>query len=170
MIDWQDIVNLHREMVWRIAYRLLGNEADAADCFQDTFVSALQLSQRESVRHWPALLRRVATSRALDILRRRIRQRDRSETWCPDLPSCAPDDAPDRRLDNKELCDQLRWALAHLPEDQAQVFCLRHLEGLSYRRIARQTGQKTGAVGVILHRARKRLQELLSPALAEQHN
>ena len=45
MIDWPHIVQEHGPIVWNTVSRLLDNEADAADCFQDTFVSALNLSR-----------------------------------------------------------------------------------------------------------------------------
>ena len=168
MTDWENIVEKHREMVWRTAYRLLGNEADAADCFQETFISALQLSRKEEVRNWSGLLRRVAITRALDQLRRRVRQKTQSVNL-NDCHSLADDSTrPEQALEDAELGRQLRWALAQLPAEQAESFCLRHLEGLSYRQIARQMGIKTNTAGVLLHRACSRLQELLNPVLAGQ--
>ena len=60
-----------------------------------------------------------------------------------------------------ELSERLRGALAKLPEQEAEVFCLRCLSELSYRDIAQQLKLKTSAVGVLLHRARRRLREML---------
>ena len=76
MTDWRNIVSRHGPAVWRTAYRLLGAHADAADCFQEAFLAALQMSRRQRVRSWPALLQTLTTRRALDELRRRIRRRD----------------------------------------------------------------------------------------------
>ena len=73
VIDWQLIIKKYASVVWQTAYRLLGNDADAADCFQETFVSALEVSQRQRVRNFSALLARLATARAIDQLRRRFR-------------------------------------------------------------------------------------------------
>lgn len=70
MIDWQIIIKEHGPVVWQTAYRLLGNHADAADCFQETFVSALEFCQHQRVRNFSALLARLATTRAIDQLRR----------------------------------------------------------------------------------------------------
>ena len=53
-------------------------------------------------------------------------------------------------------------ALANLPEQQAEVFCLRVFNEMSYREIARQTGIHPSTVSVLLHRARLKLRELLS--------
>jgi len=43
MLNWKKIVDTHGPLVWRVAYRLLGNHADAADCAQEAFVSAWRL-------------------------------------------------------------------------------------------------------------------------------
>ena len=72
-----------------------------------------------------------------------------------------------KNAQTQELNAQLRWALTQLPQDQAQVFTLRFMEDLSYREIARQMGIKTSTVGVLLHRARARLKELLESTLAQ---
>ncbi|MCH7557484.1 MAG: sigma-70 family RNA polymerase sigma factor [Planctomycetes bacterium] len=74
VIDWQIIIEKHGPAVWQTAYRLLGNRTDAADCFQETFICALELSQRQRIRSFSALLRRLATTRAIDQLRRRFRR------------------------------------------------------------------------------------------------
>ena len=42
MTDWEHVVRTHGPLVWQTAWRLLGQEADAADCFQETFVSAME--------------------------------------------------------------------------------------------------------------------------------
>ena len=63
-----------------------------------------------------------------------------------------------------ELVERLRAALPNLSQDQAAVFCLSCLENLSYHEIGERLGVTTNAVGVLLHRARQRLKELLAPA------
>ena len=163
MTDWSDIVRQHGPLVWRTARRLLSHEADAGDCFQETFVSAWELSRRESVRHWPAVLKRLTTARALERLRQRYRHRDRSEPW-PETPlqdEHAPD--PTQAAADGELADQLRHALTQIDPRQAEVFCLSVFEGLAYREIASATGQTVSHVGVLIHRARKQLQDLMAP-------
>ena len=73
MVDWSQIVQQHGPLVWTTVYRLLRHEADAADCFQRTFLSALVLSRTQSIRNWPGLLQRLGTARALESLRQRLR-------------------------------------------------------------------------------------------------
>jgi len=70
---------------------------------------------------------------------------------------------PRQEAEANELAERLRVALAQLPHDQADVFCLSCLDKLSYREIAERLNLTTNAVGVLLHRARQRLRELLIP-------
>ncbi len=65
VIDWQMVVKKHGPAAWQTAYRLLGNHADTADCFQETFICALELSRRQRGRSFPALLVRSAATRAI---------------------------------------------------------------------------------------------------------
>lgn len=67
------ILTEHGDSVWRVIVRLLGADgADAADCFQQTFVEFLSRGRpRSEVRNAGALLRRIAAARAIDVLRRR---------------------------------------------------------------------------------------------------
>src|SRR5690349_16263924 len=91
MPDWQEILTRDGRAVWQAAYRVLGNRADADECFQEAFLAALEFSRRKDVRNWRALLQRVVTARAVDRLRRRRRQAARQEPahW-EGLPGHAP--------------------------------------------------------------------------------
>ncbi len=163
MTDWSQIVTEHGPAVWRTARRLLGHEADAADCFQRTFVSALELERKEPVRNWPALLKRLATARALEQLRQRRRERDRMGP----LPELEAVDGkavdPAEAAVAGDLTQRLRLALAELEPRQAEVVSLACLEGLTYEEIGGVLGLPTSTVGVLLHRARSVLRERLRP-------
>ncbi len=164
MPDWPEIVRQHSPAVWKTAYRLLGNHADAADCLQETFASALNVSRRQPVRHWPGLLQRIATHRALDRLRQRLRRTDREhdlDDWS-EVASANP--GPEQAAVNAELVARLRRALTELPDQQAEVFSLKYLSDMSYQQIAAELEIEGNAVGVLLHRARTRLRELLVSA------
>lgn len=168
MTDWQAVVERHTALVWQTAYRLLGNHADADDCFQETFLAALKLARRQRVKHWPALLARLSTRRALDRLRQRTREATRHENPGRCSAIASADAGPDQQAQAAELSERLRAALAKLPPQQAEAVCLRCLNDLSYRQIAGELGVKTNAVGRILHRARARLREMLAPITSEQ--
>ena len=161
MNDWERIVKRCGPTVWRTAWRLLGRHADAADCYQEAFASALEIARRERVQNWKALLRQLATRRALDILRRRYRTSEHREEAVEVAMLATEVGNPVKTAEAGELAERLREGIARLPQRQAEAFCLRFVEGMSYRGIARRLGMDTNAVGVLLHRARKRLGELL---------
>jgi RNA polymerase sigma-70 factor, ECF subfamily len=171
MTDWPQIVREHGPMVWSTVYRLLNHDADAADCFQRTFLSALELSRTETVRSWPGLLRRLATARALEGLRERYRQAARREPLGVDSAVSPATSQPAEAAQASELAGHLRDALAELDDRLAQVFCLACLEGYRYEEIAELLGITVIHVGVLLNRARSVLQERLrshAPAAAYQ--
>lgn len=163
MVDWDAIVAREGPGVWRTVCRLVGNRADAEDCFQETFLAALPIFRRERVECPQALLQRLATARALDRLRRRYRRARRERTGIADLGELRSDDLqPVQLAESAELSERLRAALATLPPKQAQAFCLFYLDGWDYLRIAADLPASVSAVGVLLHRARHRLRQLLA--------
>ncbi|MCP4589500.1 MAG: sigma-70 family RNA polymerase sigma factor [bacterium] len=169
MTDWDDIVAAHGPSVWRMAYRLTGHAHDADECLQDVFLSALKVSRREPVRNWPALLKRSAANWAIDRLRRRARHAGRdcgSGELLAELSATTP--RPDQVAQAHELSDRLRIALGQLPKRQARVFCLCCIEGWPHSQTADALGLETSHVTVLLHRSRKRLRELLAPAITGQ--
>ena len=167
MIDWQVIIEKHGPVVWQTSYRLLGNHEDAADCFQETFVSALEFCRRQRVRNFSALLASLATARAIDQLRRRFR-RSHCEMDSVDWSSLqSTNPSPSQRAQRQELTDSLRNSLSKLPTQEAQAFCLRYLNDMSYRQIANELGIKANAAGVLLHRARAKLRESFELSMKE---
>ena len=167
MTDWSHIVEQHGPLVWQTVYRLLNHEADAADCFQKVFLSALQNEKTESVQHWPALLKKLATARALDQLRSRYRTNAR-QVSLNDQPVI------DHRLYDPhayaiegELAEELRQSLTELEPASAEIFCLATMEGWSYESIAQEWGMTSNHVGVLIsrtrHALRKKLEAFLPP-------
>jgi RNA polymerase sigma-70 factor, ECF subfamily len=167
MPDWSAILSRDGPAVWRTAYRLLGNSADADECFQEACLAALAASGREVVRDWRALLQRMAAARAVDRLRDRYRRARREGPG--DLAALAgAGPAPPEGAAAAELGERLRAALTTLPPQQAEAFCLHALDGWSYAEVADQLGLSVDHVGVLLHRARKQLRERLAAHLDPQ--
>jgi RNA polymerase sigma-70 factor (ECF subfamily) len=159
MTDWPTILRDHGPLVWRTVYRLLNQHADASDCFQKTFLAAVELAGRETVRSWPGVLKRLATARALESLRARYRHR--AAEPLPELVDHHARDPFDEAT-HGELADRLRAALAALDPVLANVFCLISLEGLSNAEAAAQLGVTANHAGVLLHRAKQSLRTTLS--------
>jgi RNA polymerase sigma-70 factor (ECF subfamily) len=160
MPDWDEIVDRDGKAVWQAVYRILGNAADADECFQEAFLAAWEVSRREQVQNWRALLLRLGAARAVDRLRQRHRRtRGQLKTKWESLPGHEP--PPSQSTDEAELTERLRVALACLPVKQAEVFCLHCVEGWHYQEIAKHLALSVSSVGVLIYRARKRLRRLL---------
>jgi RNA polymerase sigma-70 factor (ECF subfamily) len=164
MTNWKSIVQEHEQLVWNKVYRLVGNDADALDCFQETFLEAVRVDRKEKVRDWAALLRHLATARALDLLRVRYRDRDRTDPLVDLSGAISREPGPRSQAEASELADRLRAALAQLPANQAEVFCLCRLDGMTYREAAAELNIDANTAGVLLHRACNKLQQLLASA------
>lgn len=160
MVDWTQLVQEHGPLVWQTVYRLVGHGPDAADCFQNTFVAALQLARREAVLHWPAVLKRLATTQALDCLRRRTRERDHCQRLAEEA-SRLHVLTPEQTVEQAELAECVRRALSEIEPRQAEIFCLACLDGWSYLEISARMGITVNYVGVLLNRARAALRERL---------
>jgi RNA polymerase sigma-70 factor (ECF subfamily) len=173
VIDWEGIVRENGPAVWRTAQRLLANHADADECFQETFVAAVQWvrSHAQPVHNWRGMLVRLATTRAVDRLRRRVR-RTKHETGdgtdVAALPDRHVDSRPADRAEQAEMSARLREALTHLPPKQADAFCLHCLEGFSYREVAEHLGESVDHVGVLIHRARAALKERIAALIPDE--
>ena len=140
----------HYEAVFRTALRVTGRPADAEDVLQTVFVRLMSGSEHdEAARRPAAYFRRAAVNAAVDVLRRRA---VRAETAYDDT---APHAAVESGLLLKE---QLRRAIATLDSEDATLFVLRFVEGLSNQELADMFQLEKNNVAVRLHRIRLRLQ------------
>jgi len=152
--DWERIVREHGPMVFGTAWRILGHAADTEDVVQEVFLEVFRLRADGSVRSWAGYLRKMAACRALD----RLRQKRRPIVSLNGLALHSPLPGPDLLAAESELADRLREAITELPEREAEVFCLRYFDELSYREIADSLDITTGAAAQALHKARGRLE------------
>lgn len=157
MVDWPRILEEHGPTVWRTVYRLLGQQADALDCYQETFLAAYQSTARRPVNHWPSFLVSLATRRAVDHLRRKGRSLRRFAPLAAVPEPLSVGGSPVEHAQAAELLDQLRAMLIVLPGKQAEVFWLSSVEEMSHRDISLQMSISPEQVRVLLHRARTRL-------------
>jgi RNA polymerase sigma-70 factor (ECF subfamily) len=138
----------HYEMVFRAALRVTGNPADAEDVLQTVFLRVL--TQGAEVDVLPAAyFRRAAVNAAVDVLRRREIHAESSYDDQAPLAAVPPPVL---------LKEQLRRALAVRDGEDASLFQLRHVEGLSIEELAGMFKIEKNNVAVRLHRIRHRLQ------------
>ena len=161
MPNWSDVVDKYGQLVWRTVRRLVSHEADAADCFQEVFVAAFKISQKDKILSWTATLRHLATVKSIDCLRRRYSvQNSSTKESNIDLVDIRERE-PDQQLIANELSAALRFALSTLDSQHAEIFCMICLEAMSYQETAEAIGINVNHVGVLLHRARIELQTQL---------
>jgi RNA polymerase sigma-70 factor (ECF subfamily) len=140
----------HFEAVFRAALRVTGNPADAEDVLQTVFLRVLSRNEQDTAADRPAAyFRRAAVNAAVDLLRRRAVHAETA------YDEAAPHAAVDPALLLKE---QLRRAVATLDNEDAALFLLRYVEGLSNQELADEFQLEKNNVAVRLHRIRLRLQ------------
>jgi RNA polymerase sigma-70 factor (ECF subfamily) len=118
-----DLFRRHRAVAYRVAYRLLGREADALDAVQDGFIKVLTHLDRfrghSSFKTW---LLRIVSNASLDLGRQRQRSgwNDRSVGFSPDRAGTDDRPPPDADLERADLRKLIEAALAQLPDAQRQ--------------------------------------------------
>jgi RNA polymerase sigma-70 factor (ECF subfamily) len=148
--DFAGLYEQHYETVFRAALRVTGSPADAEDVLQTVFLRAMSLTEQdEAVRRPAAYFRRAAVNAAVDLLRRRAVH---AETTYDDRTPYAAVEPP------MLLKEQLRRAIATLEREDATLFLLRYVEGLSNQELADMFRLEKNNVAVRLHRIRLRLQ------------
>src|SRR5437763_203769 len=150
----EELFRRYRQAAFRVAYRLLGNEADALDAVQEGFVKALThlsgFQGRSSFKTW---LLRVVANAALDLGRQRGRREALSLDAGP-VSDAARErllsgDESGQGLERADLRAILDQALGTLSEVQRQTFVLYADAGLSYREIAESM---TTSIGTVMSR------------------
>jgi RNA polymerase sigma-70 factor (ECF subfamily) len=153
---FEELVGLTHRRVYSLAFRLTGDRTEAEDVAQEAYLRMFRglAGFREEAR-FETWMHRIVTNCAMSMLKRRGRFGDVLAEEAEDLP--VPDTTAPRLAER----DALSRALAVLPEGQRVVVLLKDVYGLSCREIGEEVGIEEGAVKVRLHRARKRLRELL---------
>lgn len=162
----EELFRRYRGVAYRVAYRLLGNEADSLDAVQEAFIKVLThldgFEGRSSFKTW---LLRVVSNAALDLGRQRGRRENLQRDELPletETDASAATEDPGRELDRADLRRLLNQALAQLPVAQRRTFVL-HVDGeLSYREVADVLGISIGTVMSRLYYARQKLRALLA--------
>jgi RNA polymerase sigma-70 factor (ECF subfamily) len=164
--SFPELVERHGRMVFRVAYRITGNEADAEDVVQEAFLKAYKafdrFDERASFSTW---IFRIAANCAIDLLRRRRTHPERpADLEDPESP--LPDPAalsPETALASSQIGRKLREALGELSPQERTAFVLRHFEGQPTEEIARALGVGANAAKQTVFRAVRKLRLRLAP-------
>jgi RNA polymerase sigma-70 factor (ECF subfamily) len=164
MDAFESLVREYQQRIYALCRRLTGAHQSADDLAQETFIKAYFALARFDAA-WPLYpwLRKIAVNTALNYLKTRGRERslDDGSLGSRRMPTAAPADDPEERLERAEFQARFDGAVGSLPADQKSVFVLRFNEGLSYEEISRALDLPLGTVMSRLNRARQKLKDLL---------
>src|SRR5437763_11576767 len=133
------LVDLHSRGLFRLAFRMTGNESDAEDVVQESFLRAYRqlgkFDQRASFGTW---LYRIASNCSLDLVRSRKRRSEQLAPADPEMDGLSPDPildlpatgpSPERSAFRSEVRARVAEAMNELSATQRTACVLRHLEG-----------------------------------------
>jgi len=160
--SWDEVVRTHADRVYRLAFRLSGNRADAEDLTQETFVRVFKSLAEYTPGTFEGWLHRITTNLFLDLVRRR--QRIRFDALPEDAGDrlASTESGPEQAFDETNLDPEIQAALDALPPDFRVAVVLCDLEQLSYEEIAATLGIKVGTVRSRIHRGRVLLRQALA--------
>ncbi|HEY3465004.1 MAG TPA: RNA polymerase sigma-70 factor [Amycolatopsis sp.] len=149
-----DAFVVHRNLLFTVAYEMLGSAADAEDVLQETWLRWVKVDQEE-VRDERAYLVRITTRQALNRLRSMKRRKEAYVgPWLPEPLLTTPDVAEDVEL-AESVSMALMLVLETLSPTERAVFVLREVFDVGYEEIAEAVGKTPAAVRQIAHRARQ---------------
>ncbi|MFD4294616.1 RNA polymerase sigma factor [Rhodococcus sp. NPDC058505] len=155
------LVERHRTHVWAVCLSTTGNRHDAEDALQNTLIAAWQhLDRFRGEARFGTWLHRIAVNNALMVVRSRKPDTDLTDFTDADVSVTLTDDGPgfDESIATR---DELRSALARLPEDFRTALILREFGDLTYADIAEHQGVGVQTVKSRLNRARRQLAQIL---------
>jgi RNA polymerase sigma-70 factor (ECF subfamily) len=158
------LVERHSRAIYRSAYRITGNSADADDVVQETFLRAYRAAASFDARAtFTTWLHRIAINCSLDLIDSRKRRDGRIDD-SEDLSFVASTAAsPDRIALGAEMQRAIAAAMAGLTGNERTAFVLRHFEGMPLEEIGQILGTRLNATKNTVFRAVKKLRQQLQP-------
>lgn len=159
----RELYETHVDRVYRLAFRMTGDDDLARDCTQETFIRAFErIAQFRGDAAFGTWLQSVATSVVLNVLRKVKRFRRREVA----LDEAAPVGGTARRAE-PDLKERLWRAIDGLPDKYRMVFVMHDVEGYTHEEIAAALGTQTGTSKAQLSRARAKLRDALAEFAGE---
>ena len=166
------LVERHSRPVFRLAFRMSGNEQDAEDVVQETFLRVFkQLQTFDGRAAFSTWLYRICANCALDLIRSRKSRNEQQQPYGGDETSlhwldrvAAPGPSPERLTHSRQIAGLLEPALKRLSDVERTAFVLRHYEGYDTSQIAEALGVGLSAAKHSVFRAVQKLRRALQPA------
>jgi RNA polymerase sigma-70 factor (ECF subfamily) len=173
------LVERHSRNVYRLAYRMTGNQHDAEEVVQEAFLRAYQkLSQFAARANFGTWVYRIATNYAIDRMRQRksedsrraLPARETEDGAETDLMSTVPDAAPspERLAQSGQLAAQMRRALRGLTPAERTAFVMRHWGGSGIDEIASALDSSASAAKNTVFRSVQKLRKALEPFVEQR--
>jgi RNA polymerase sigma-70 factor (ECF subfamily) len=167
--SFRRLVERHGRPLFRLAYRMTGNEHDAEDIVQETFLRVHRSLDRYQDRAgFATWLHRIAANCSIDLLRRRRRQPgaldpvdDTATHAMESLAAQAPE--PDHAASHADLRNQVNSALGQLSDLERAAFVFRHFEHKSIDEIGTALGLRESAAKQAVFRAVQKMRRALEP-------
>ncbi len=163
-----ELVDLYKDKIFHLAYRMLGNKQEAEDVMQDTFLRVYKnLDKYDANQKFSTWIYRIATNLCIDRLRKRkwnfsldaeISDAEGLD-WYSMLQSEEP--GPEKQILLSETQRQIRSAIGALPEKYRSVVVLRYLQDLSLQEISEVLGMPVTTIKTRVHRGREFLRKRL---------
>lgn len=161
------LVDRHSRGLFRLAYRMTGNQSDAEDVVQESFLRAYrQLKKFDERASFGTWLHRIAVNCSLDLVRsrkRRAEQQPEDRAGEPALQLASEEPAPDRIALSGELRERVAEAMNELSAAERTAFVLRHFEGMRIDEVSVVLGCQPGAAKHSVFRAVQKLRRALEP-------
>ena len=163
---FRKVFEIYRDRVYALCRNMAGNEEDAEDLTQESFVWAFKnIGSFRAESAFGTWLYRIASNRCLGELRKRKPRFQSVEVMEEQnvvaLTATGPD--PEQQLVRKEMVQRVEAAVAELPESQRLIFVMGTQMGMRYREVGEIVGCSEDAVKVRIHRARKRVRDAIKP-------
>lgn len=168
---FRDLVDRHGRRIFRLAYRMTGNEQDAEDIVQETFLRAYkQIGRFEMRSSFSTWLYRIAANCATDLLRQRpkraaeaVVEDSQNRGGVDEVPSDGP--TPEQVVFGNQVHERVADALGGLTRAERAAFVLRHFEGRSIEEIGRILGLRESATKHSVFRAVQKMRRALEPVV-----
>ena len=168
---FRELVERHSRSVFRLAFRMTGNEQDAEDVVQESFLRAYrQLGRFESRANFGTWLYRIVANCSVDLMRAKQARHDQTRSESLDEAVALPagdDPNPERLARSAEIETRVQRALEALSPLERAAFTLRHYEGRSIDEIGKTLGLGISAAKHSVFRAVKKLRIALEPLRGE---
>lgn len=165
--SFEQLLRPHMERLYRLAFRLAGNKAEAEDLFQDVLTKIYtRLDNLLDIDEPATWLSRVMYNHFIDNRRRYSRERlvvvEENQAPGQSIENLPGGNSPQHESEREDNINRLQAALDKLSVEHRQVVLLHDTEGYKLAEIQDLTGDPLGTIKSRLHRARARLRELLA--------